>query len=90
MLIIILTIVHIIGVENHLNPRILHIIIHPLFFLVAYAHMAISTSKAFITLGFGNAKTIKVVDIIMIIIGVILFIISTVGLYFVLFRSWQG
>jgi hypothetical protein len=81
---------HAIGMNNHLSPKILHAIVHPLFFLVVYGHVAISTSKAFITLGVGNAKFIKVVDIIMYIIFIVLFLSSLNGLYWVMYGSWQG
>ena len=90
VLIILLLVPHIIGMGNHLVPKILHSIIHPLFFLVVYGHTAISFTKAFITLGIGNAKLIKVVDRIIMILCVLIFIASIIGLYLVMYGRWLG
>jgi hypothetical protein len=57
---------------------------------VVYGHTAISFSKAFITLGIGNAKFIKVVDIVMTILCILIFIASVVGLYLVMYGRWLG
>ena len=90
VLIILLLVLHIIGMQNYLAPKILHSIVHPIFFLVVYAHTAISFSKAFITLGIGNAKFIKVMDIVMTILCILIFIASVVGLYLVMYGRWLG
>lgn len=90
ILIIILLVPHIIGMRNHLTPKILHSIIHPFFFLVVYGHTAISASKSFITLGIGNAKFIKIFDVVISIICILIFIISIVGLYLVMYARWLG
>jgi hypothetical protein len=75
---------------NHLVPKVLHSIIHPLFFLVVYGHTAISFTKGFITLGIGNIKVIKIVDIIITVLCVLIFILSIVGLYLVMYGRWLG
>ena len=90
ILIIVLLAPHIIGMGNHLQPKILHLIIHPIFFVSVYGHTAISCSKAFITLGIGNAKFIKVVDILMTILCTLIFIASIVGLCLVMYGRWLG
>ena len=90
VLIVLLLVPHIIGMQNHLTPKILHSLIHPIFFLVVYGHTAISFSKALITLGIGSAKFIKVVDILMSILCVIIFIASIIGLYLVMYGKWLG
>ena len=81
---------HILGMGNRLAPKNIHSIIHPIFFLAVYGHTAISTSKAFITLGIGNAKTIKVIDIVARILCILIFIASVVGLYLVMYGRWLG
>ena len=81
---------HIIGMNNHLSNHLLHSIVQPIFFLEVYAHTAISFTKAFITLGIGNAKFIKILDIVMKVFCLFLFIISLVGLYFVMYGRWLG
>ena len=44
-------------------PPLVRTILPPIFFTVALLHTAISTSKAFITLGLGSAAFIKTADI---------------------------
>lgn len=90
ILIILLLIPHVIGMKQFLNPKILHSIVHPLFFLLVYGHTAISFSKAFITLGIGNAKFIKVIDILSTILCSLIFIASIIGLYLVMYARWLG
>ena len=76
---------HIAGAANHFQPKILHTIMHPLFFGVCSMHIAVSVSKAMITLGIGNAKTVKIVDIIMKILCAVTWIASVIGFYRCLF-----
>ena len=76
---------HIAGALNHFQPQILHAIVHPLFFIIALAHVAVSTNKAFITLGIGNAKCIKMIDIVIKIICVFTIIACIIGFYLCLF-----
>lgn len=90
MIMIVVLVFHIVGMGNHLNPKIFHSIIHPIFFMVVYVHSAISFSKAFITLGIGNIKFIKIVDIVSYIIFGVLFICSLIGLFFVMYGRWLG
>ena len=52
-----------------------------LFFTIVLTHIAISTGKAFITLGIGNAKFIKVVDIVMKVICGATLIAGVIGIY---------
>ena len=44
---------------NRLSPKILHSFIHTIFFIAVYGHIAISTSKAFITLGLVTIGLLK-------------------------------
>lgn len=76
---------HIGGAVNHFQPKILHAILHPLFFALALAHIAVSTSKALITLGIGNAKVVKIVDTIIKALCVGTFIVGVIGFYLCLF-----
>ena len=76
---------HIAGAANHFQPKMLHAVVHPLFFAAALAHTSVSTSKALITLGIGNAKVIKVVDIVMKVICGLTFAAGVVGFYICLF-----
>ena len=63
----------------------LHAILHPLFFAIVLAHVAVSVSKAMITLGIGNAKVIKVVDVVMKVICIATFVAGIIGFYLCLF-----
>ena len=56
VLMLILLGVHIVGSANHFQPKGFHAVVHPLFFAVALAHMAVSTSKSFITAGCGASS----------------------------------
>ena len=85
VLIILLLGVHIAGSINHFQPKILHAILHPLFFIIVLAHVAVSTSKAFITLGIGNAKAIKIIDIVAKVICGLTIIACVIGFYLCLF-----
>ena len=85
ILMILLLAAHIVGVENYYQPKILHAILHPLFFAVVLSHVAVSGSKAMITLGIGSAKTVKVVDVVIKIICIATFIASVIGFNLCLF-----
>ena len=52
---------HIAGAAGYMQPPK---IVHAMFYTIVLMHAAVSTSKAFITLGIGNAKFVKVVDIV--------------------------
>jgi hypothetical protein len=84
---ILLLVVHIIGAANHFQPKILHTILHPLFFIIVLMHVAVSTSKAFITLGIGNFKVVKVIDIVIKIVCVLTIIAGIIGFYLCLFMG---
>ena len=73
---------HIAGATGALQPPpAVHAILPTLFFAVALAHTAISTGKAFITLGIGNAKTVKVVDVMVKVVCAIALIAAVAGFY---------
>ena len=63
----------------------LHAVLHPLFFAAALAHVSVSTSKALITLGIGNAKAVKIVDTVMKILCPAIFAAAVIGFYICLF-----
>ena len=82
ILLVVLTGLHIGGTTGYLQPpKIVHAILPPLFFAVALMHVAVSTSKALITLGIGNAKVIKIVDIIVKILCCATLIADLIGFY---------
>ena len=58
-----------------------HAILPPLFFILVMAHIAVSTSKAFITLGIGNAKFVKRMDIAVKLLCAVTLIADIVGFY---------
>ena len=62
-------------------PKVVHLIVPPLFFAVVMVHVAVSTSKAFITLGIGNAKTVKVVDVFVKVLCGITLVAGVIGYY---------
>lgn len=62
-------------------PKLVNAILHALFFTIAFAHTAVSTSKAFITLGIGNAKFIKAADIVIKVMCAIMLIAALTGFY---------
>ena len=81
-LMIIFTVIHILGVSGILHsPRAVFLIDTPLFFLLVLAHIAVSTSKAFITLGIGNARFVKRADIVIKVICAITLIVDVIGFY---------
>ena len=85
VLIILMMGIHIAGAANHFQPKILHAILHPLFFAVALAHCAVSVDKAFVTLGIGSAKFIRVVNVAMKIICCATLVAGVIGFYLCLF-----
>ena len=81
-LMIIFTALHILGATGVTQtPQVVHAIVPPLFFLLVLAHIAISTSKAFITLGIGNAKFIKYSDIVIKVICAVTLVADIIGFY---------
>lgn len=82
VLLIVLTALHVGGTTGYLQPpKVVHAILPPLFFSVALLHAALSTSKALITLGIGNAKTIRIADTIVKIICGATLIADLIGFY---------
>ena len=73
---------HIAGATGALQPPpAVHAILPPLFFVIALAHAAVSTSKAFITLGIGNARFVKAVGVIMKVICAATLVAAVIGFY---------
>lgn len=85
IMMIVLLGIHVAGSFNHFQPKILHVIAQPLFFSISMAHISISTSKAFISLGLGNAKIVKIIDIVMRIICTMTILASVTGFCLCLF-----
>ena len=85
ILMIILTVLHLAGAANHFQPKMLHAILHPLYFALCLAHISVSVSKAMITLGIGNAKAVKAVDVIMKLLCIVIFAAAVTGFYMCLF-----
>ena len=82
ILLIIFTALHIVGAIGILQPPpLVHAILPPLFFALSLMHVAVSTSKAFITLGIGNAKFVKVADIVVKALCAVTLIASVIGFY---------
>ena len=79
---ILFTALHVAGAAGFMTPPpIIHATVPAVFFTIALAHAAVSTSKAFITLGIGNAKFVKVLDIVVKVICVATLIAALTGFY---------
>ena len=82
VLLLVFTGLHVTGATGLMQPpQLIHAIVPPLFFALSLAHAAVSTSKAFITLGIGNAKFIKIADVIIKIICIITLVADVIGFY---------
>ena len=82
LLLIPFSVLHMLGTVGIMQPpQAIHAVIPPLFFALCLVHVAISGSKAFITLGIGSAKLIKIVDIAVKALCVATLIASVVGFY---------
>lgn len=82
ILLVIFTVLHIAGMTGPLRPpRLIHTILPPLFFAIALTHTAVSTEKAFITLGIGSARLVKVIGVISRVICAATWIASVTGFY---------
>ena len=82
VLMVVFTGLHIAGATKSMQPpQFIHAFVPTMFFTVALVHIAVSTSKAFITLGIGNAKTIKVIDISAKAICAVTLIADVIGFY---------
>ena len=73
---------HIAGATGYMHPpKVVHAIVPALFYTIVLTHVAVSTSKAFITLGIGNAKFVKAVDIVIKVICAATLIAALAGFY---------
>ena len=82
ILLIVFTALHVAEASGAMQPpHIVHTILPPLFFTVALAHTAVSTDKALITLGIGNARFIKVVRVAVRLICAVTLIAAIAGFY---------
>jgi hypothetical protein len=82
ILLLVFTGLHIAGTVGYMKPpKIVHAIVPPLFFAIALIHTAVSTAKALITLGIGNARVIKIVDIFVKILCGVTLIACVIGFY---------
>ena len=73
---------HIAGAAGFMTPPpFIHAAVSAVFFTIALAHAAISTGKAFITLGIGNAAFIKAADIVIKIVCAAALIAAITGFY---------
>ena len=82
VLLTVFAVLHVAGTTGFLQPPpAVHAILPPLFFAVALMHAAISTGKAFITLGIGNAQFVKVADFAMKALCAVTLIADVVGFY---------
>ena len=82
ILMIAFTVLHVLGGIGVMQPpRFVHVIVPPLFFALSLAHVTVSASKALITLGIGNARLVKVTDIVIRLICVATLIADVIGFY---------
>ena len=80
--IIVFSALHILGAVGVLKPpALVHAILPPLFFTIVLSHVAVSTSKAFITLGIGSAKAVKIIDISVKVLCVATLLMDVIGFY---------
>ena len=88
VLIAVFTGLHVAGATGVMQPpQVVHAIVPPLFFTLTLVHTAVSTGKALITLGIGNAKIVKIADVIVKIICGLTLIACVTGFYL---YSFQG
>ena len=82
IVLIVFAALHVAGAAGFMTPpKIIHAILPPLFFIIAMVHVAVSTSKALITLGIGNAGVVKGVDIVIKVICAATIIAALIGFY---------
>ena len=82
MLLIVFTWLHIAGTVGIMTPpQFVHATVPPLFFTLVMVHIAISTNKAFITLGAGSAKSVKALGIAIKVICAVTLVADIVGFY---------
>ena len=82
IVLIVFAALHVAGAAGFMTPpKIIHAILPPLFFVIAMVHVAVSTSKALITLGIGNTGVVKGVDIVIKVICAATIIAALIGFY---------
>ena len=82
VLLIIFAALHVAGAAGLMSPPpIVRAIVPAVFFTIALMHVAVSTSKAFITLGIGNARLVKAIDLVVKVICVATLITALIGFY---------
>ena len=82
VLIIPFSALHILGAVGITQPpQVVHAILPPVFFTFVLMHVAISASKAFITLGIGNVRFVKRLDIAIKVLCAATLIADLVGFY---------
>ena len=73
---------HVAGAIGYIQPPpVVHAIIPLVFFTIAMVHVVNSTRRAFITLGIGNAKFIKTIDIVVKVICGVTVVADLIGFY---------
>ena len=86
ILMLVSIVMHIAGTAGGMKPPlVIHAVVPPLFFTLVLAHVSVSISKAFITLGIGSAGFIKVADIVAKVICAVALAASVAGFYYHLF-----
>jgi hypothetical protein len=82
VILIVLAALHAAGAAGFMTPPpIVHVIVPAVFFTIALTHVAVSASKSFITLGIGNAKFVKAVDLVIKVICAAALIAALIGFY---------
>ena len=82
VLMIVFTGLHIAGATGYMQPpKFVHAILPTLFFGLVLAHVAVSTGKAFIKLGIGNAKLVRVIDVVIKVVCAATFVADIAGFY---------
>ena len=82
MAMILFAVQHVLGVNGLWPmPMPVHVVLPPLFFVIALSHMAVSVSKALITLGVGNARFVKTADVIIKVLCGVTLIADIAGFY---------
>ena len=82
LLMVVFTGLHVAGAAGFMTPpRIVHAIVPPIFFAIVMAHVAVSTSKAFISLGIGNARFVKRADVFVKVFSVLTLVADIVGFF---------
>ena len=82
LLLVVFTALHVAGATGYMTPPpIVHAIVPTIFFTVVMVHTAVSTSKAFITLGIGNAKFVRIVDVLVKLVCIVTLIADIIGFY---------